>query len=368
MDEQLIGIKRLLSGILLLMLFATIYFTKDILLPIVIGLLLSATLSPIVRALDRRGIARPVSAAVLVTGIALTIAFAVLVLGGSVAMWVDQAPRLGAELKYKLSSLTESLQAVQDASEQVETIAEFGGADIEKVVIEQPGLLNTAVSNMAGFITSVIVGMVLTLFFLASGNLFVVKLVQSFSTLKDKKRAVRIVSDIQLRVSRYLLAITLINAGLGSAIALALYLLEVPFWWIWGAAAFALNFLPFLGAMAGVVLVAAYSVVTFDSLYYAALPPLAYLFLTSLEGQIITPHLLGRKLELNTVSVFLTVVFWGWLWGVPGALMAVPFLVCLKVICDHVDELQWFGNFLSSRATPPKANGEPTGEEQPSPG
>ncbi len=348
-QPELVTVKRLLGGILLLLAFASIYFAKDVLLPVVIGLLLAATLSPLVRIAERVGVPPPLTATVLVLSLCLSMAAAVLFLGGSVASWVDEAPKMGIQLRQKLAGIAASVEAVQDASDQVESIAESTDNRVQRVVIDQPGLLNTAVSNMAAFATSLAVGVILALFLMASGDLFFVKLVQSFSTFGDKKRAVRIVCDVQRRVSHYLLSITIINAGLGVSIALTLYFLGLPYWWLWGAAAFALNFLPFLGALVGVFLVGGYAIVMFDDLGYALLVPLAYFALTSLEGQIVTPYLLGRRLDLNTVSVFLTVIFWGWLWGIPGALMAVPFLVCLKVICDHIPSMATLGRFLGSQ-------------------
>lgn len=346
--DDIVKIKRLAGGILLLMGFGTFYFARDLFLPIVIGFLLAVTLSPLVRGGARIGIPAPFSAFTLIFGIALSFGLAVLLLGGSVAAWVNEAPDMGVELKQRLANISASVDAVQKASEEVEEIASGSDEPTQKVVLDQPGLLNTAVSNMASLMTSIAVGMVLALFLLASGDMFFLKLVQSFPKLQDKKRALKIVFDIERRVSHYLLSITLINLGLGVAIALTLFALNVPFWYIWGALAFALNFLPFLGAVVGAALVGAYSVVTFDSLQYALLVPGCYLALTSIEGQLVTPYLLGRRLNLNTVAVFLTVIFWGWLWGIPGALMAVPFLVCFKVICDHVTSMKVLGNFLGS--------------------
>lgn len=107
-------------------------------------------------------------------------------------------------------------------------------------------------------------------------------------------------------------------------------------------AAFLLNFLPYVGAIAGVALSAAVAIVHYDHLTQALLVPALYLTATAIEGQLVTPIVLGRRLELNTVSVFVTVIFWGWLWGIPGALVAVPFLVCMKVVCDNVDlSMRW---------------------------
>jgi predicted PurR-regulated permease PerM len=192
------------------------------------------------------------------------------------------------------------------------------------------------------------VALVLASFLLASGDLFYLKLVQSFPTMSGKKRALTMVYDIERRVSHYLLTIALINAGLGIGIGSVLTLLGMPYAYIWGIAAFLLNFLPYLGAITGVVLVAGLSIITFDSFSYALLAPAAYLTLTTIEGNFVTPTLLGRKLELNTVAVFLTVVLWGWLWGIAGALVAVPFLVVFKVVADNVDGMGIVSNFLGA--------------------
>eukprot|EP00919_Chromeraceae_sp_WS-2016_P001245 GHVR01003147.1.p2 GENE.GHVR01003147.1~~GHVR01003147.1.p2 ORF type:complete len:181 (+),score=29.22 GHVR01003147.1:1-543(+) len=154
------------------------------------------------------------------------------------------------------------------------------------------------------------------------------------------------VYDVERRVSRYLLTITLINGGLGVAIGLYLAALGMPAPYVWGLAAFLLNFLPYIGGFIGSVLVGAYAIVTFDTVSYAILAPIGYQILTGIEGQLVTPYLVGRRLELNTVAVFLTVVFWGWLWGMAGALVAVPFLVVFKVICDNVTALHIVANFL----------------------
>lgn len=363
--DDIVRLKRLVGGIFLLMAFGTVYFARDLLLPVVIGFLLASTLSPLVRGAARFGIPAPVTALSLIFGLIAGMGLAVLLVGGSVAAWVDEAPSIGAQLKHRLAGIVDSVEAMQNASEQVEEITSGKDKPAEKVVVDQPGLLTTAVSNLAALATSVAVGMVLALFLLASGDLFFLKLVQSYPKLTDKKRALKIVFDIERRVSHYLLSITLINMGLGIAIAGAMYLLNVPYWYIWGAAAFALNFLPFLGAVIGAALVGAYAVVGFDSLERALLVPVCYLILTSIEGQLITPWLLGRRLNLNTVAVFLTVIFWGWLWGVPGALMAVPFLVCVKVVCDHVESMHTLGNFLGSEESGPmeeSGSGQQTGQ------
>ncbi|MGC1502761.1 MAG: AI-2E family transporter [Sulfitobacter sp.] len=116
-----------------------------------------------------------------------------------------------------------------------------------------------------------------------------------------------------------------------------------------GVLAFTLNFIPFVGGLFGTVLVAAFGILNFDTLGMGLLPAMIYAFCTSFEAQFVTPTVLGRRLNMNTVSVFLTVIIWSWLWSIPGALMAVPFLVMLKVICDNVPSLSVLGNFLGAK-------------------
>lgn len=351
--EKTTATNRLLTAIVILMTLAALYFAKDVVLPAVLGFMLALTLGPWVRWLSRRGMPAPLSSVVLIFGFAGLLGGGILLLGGSVASWFDEIPRITFELRDKLRGITQSLAAVQDASKQVEDLAKGGEDGVETVVMQQPGLLTAAVSNLASFATSLVAGLILALFLLSSGNLFYIKIVESFSRFGEKKRALMVIYEIEKRMSHYIVAITFINAALGIAIACAMYLLDMPYPLVWGVAAFCLNYLPFLGGIIGTLGVGAFAIVHFDSLYFAILAPIAYQSLTALEGQVLTPMLLGARLQLNTVAVFLSVIFWAWLWGIPGALMAVPILVLIKVVCDHVPALATFGNFLSGRAIEP---------------
>lgn len=347
---------RLLAAIVTLMTLAALYFAKDVVLPVVLGVLLALTLGPWVRRLSQYGIPSALAASATLIGLVAVIGAVVLVLGGSVVSWFDDIPRISFELRTKLRGVIESMSAFQDATKQVGEIAQGGADDIDTVVMQQPGLLTTAVSNMTSFVTSLVVGLILALFLLAAGNMFYVKVVESFSRFGDKKRALTVIHEIERRMSRYLVAITFINAGLGVAVACVLYLLEMPYPFVWGVAAFCLNYLPFLGGIIGTLGVGAFAIVHFDSIYYALLAPLAYQALTAIEGQFVTPWFLGVRLQLNIVAVFLSVIFWTWLWGIPGALLAVPILVLIKVVCDHVPTLATFGNFLSGRTVETTTN------------
>ena len=348
-------IEMMLGGILFILAVLAMYFAKDVLMPIVLGVLISLTLSPIVRTLGRAGFPAGITAVFLVVVLALGLGAIVYAVSAPVSAMLEEAPRTGYKLRSKLRALTESVEAVKNASEEVEKIANTAGEsnEVQRVVIERPGLLNYAVSSLMSVGASLAVALVLSIFLLSSNDLFYSKIVRSFSRFEDKKRALRVIYDVERKVSRYLLTITLINACLGLVIATVLYLIGVPKFYVWGLIAFLLNFLPYIGALVGGVLVGIYTLVTVDPLATAVLATAGYLTCTTLEGQFITPMVLGRRLELNTVAVFVTVVFWGWLWGIAGALMAVPFLVLIKVICDNSPSLRTFGSFLGSRNEDP---------------
>ncbi len=351
METDLHAIRRSLGLILLVLITIGLYFAKELVLPLLMGTLLALTLSPVVRAMQRRGLAPAMTAIALITLLGVIIAASALLLGGPISEWISDAPQLGAELRQKLRAFSSSLAIMQQASSQVDQLT-TGVADpmVQRVAVAQPGILTMAVSNVASILATIVVTLVLALFLLAAGDLFYVKLIDAFPRFGDKKRALRIVYGIERNVSRYLLVVTIINALLAVVIGLGMWAIGMPRPVVWAALAFFVNFLPFIGALFGAGLATAVAIVTFDHLGQAALAPIIYLTATSVEGQFVTPAVLGRQLQLNLVSVFVMVVFWGWLWGIAGALMAVPFLVCLKVICDNVDSLNTLGSFLGAQA------------------
>ncbi|RVV98217.1 AI-2E family transporter [Mesobaculum littorinae] len=342
----------LLWGIFLLAAFAAFYFAQVVLMPIVLALLITLTLTPVVRWLRRRGVPQVVSAIGIVVLISVVFGYGLYIMSGPVSNLMDEVPELGTRLQDKLSTLTSSFEQMQRATEQVEKLADgtdpdMGQQEVRAVVDSQRGLLSRALTSLVGAGTALFIALILTMFLLSNWDMFQLKIVTAMPTLTDKKRALGIVRSIEKQVSRYLAAITVINAGLGVAIGVALWLIGMDYPYLWGLAAFLLNYLPFMGAMAGTVAAGVISLLTFDSVSYALLAPLTYFALTSIEGQIITPTLVGRQLEMNVVAVFVTVIFWTWFWGIPGALMAVPFLLLLKVICDNVAGLKVLGTFLS---------------------
>lgn len=349
--SELRKIRRLMLCSFLLAAFTATYFARDVLLPIVLAILLTLTLRPLVRGLQRIGIPPGFSAVLLMLAIGLGFAIAGYFLSGPIGEMAARAPQIGSEVQSKLAGLMDRFASIQEVGKQVTEMADAAGAtdgeEKVEVVVDQSGLIPEAVGSVASITSSLVAAMILTLFLLASGDFYHRRIVEASPKLHDKKRALTIVRDVEKQISRYLAAITMINAGLGFAIGVALWILGLPMPHVWGTLAFLLNFMPFIGAIIGTAAVGAFALVSFDSVPYALLAPLSYFALTTIEGNFVTPMLVGRRLELNIVSVFVTVAFWIWLWGVPGAVLAVPFLVVVKAVCDHVPSLKAFGSFLS---------------------
>lgn len=345
------SIRRILFLHLVFVVVTLCYFGKDLLLPLALGLLITLTLSPAVRWLSKYRVPAPVSAVLLVLTVGGVIVSLGFMLSTPMAELFDSIPNIGRTLEDKISPYQESVEAISKAGKEVEKLT-AGGDQPARVVLEQPGLITSAASTVANGMTIIMLAFVLSLFMLASGTLFQEKLVTVMPRLRDKKRALSVAYSIESSVSRYLLTVSLINLGLGAVITIALALIGTPNAVLWGVVAAILNFLPFVGALLGAGLLTVISLGTFDTLGAGLLPPAVYLICTTIEGNLVTPAIVGHRLQLNIVAVFMAVVIWGWLWGIGGALMAVPILLVIKVLCDHIESWKAFGEFLSGREGP----------------
>lgn len=345
-------IRRLLIGLFIFASAYALYFGRDFFMPVILAFLLALMLTPIVRFLRRRGIPEPISATILVALSLAVFATAGYLFSTPIIDFINNAPTLGRRIAERLAEIRSPFERLVAFAEQFERMAE-GSAEpgVQRVVVSQPGIISAVAGNLLSAGTSIAIVFVLSLFLLASGTLFYEKIVQSFTRMSEKKRALRVVYDVEREISRYLLTITIINFGLGAAIGIGLWALGMPTPFLFGAIAAVLNFLPYIGALVTLVIVAAVSIVSFDTLGLVLLPPLYVLLCNIMEGQFITPMVVGRRLEINAVSVFIAVAFWSWLWGFVGALIAVPLLVIIKVFCDHFEQLANIGNFLAAQHT-----------------
>jgi predicted PurR-regulated permease PerM len=197
--------------------------------------------------------------------------------------------------------------------------------------------------------------LILLYFLLASGDLFLLKLVKILPTMENKKVAVEIYRQIEKDVSTYLTVVTLIYIGFGCVIGTAMYFLGMPNPWLWGVMAAVLAYIPYLGALVGLSTMTVVAILTFDDVFRILLVPTVYFTVDTIQANLIFPMALGRRLALNPVVIFIWLIFCGWIWGITGALLAVPLLAIIKIISDQVEQLAPIGEFLGSesKVTPP---------------
>ena len=352
------GVTVAIIGTFVILLLGALYYARGFVLPIFIAALVTLAFSPTVRRLRRRGVPAPVSAALVVLLIGGSLAGVSYVIADPVAEMVDAAPRVVATLRERFDGMRGPLAKITELQKQAETLAEPGPGAPQKVVLAQPGVLSWAADTLSGIGSTLAAALILVVFLLSSGDAFLQKLVRAFGTLSDKKRSLRIVHDVENEVSRYLLTITLINIGFGVSVGLAMWALGMPSPLLWGFAAALLNYIPYLGTITGIALAGAVGLVTYPTVAMALFPPAAYLALNLVENLVVTPLTLRNRLELHTVAILIALALGGWMWGVAGAVIAVPFLVIVKVFCDHFPGLKVVGDFLAAETTTTEEAGE----------
>ena len=359
-DTVSINILGCLRGLLFLAIVMGLYFARDFLLPVVLALFVALTLRPSVRKMSKVGVPPGLTAAFIVFMLAAGAGLVIYLLVAPISNWISQAPQLQQSFVQKFSSWQSSISAVVNISEKIKAAAVATGApaQVQEVVVRESPL-PTLFSMITGYPIQILITMIATLviavFLLASGDLFYEKLVKILPTLTQRKKALHIVYDIETEVSIYVLTLASINAGLGVVIGLTMQFMGMPSPLLWGLVVFFLNFIPYVGAITGVGLAGFIAIATFDSTSYALLVPLAYMGWSLVESEIVKPQILGRRLEINSVAILLSLAFFSWLWGISGAALAVPVLVSIKVFCDNMDGLSAVAEFLSGRADKPVA-------------
>jgi predicted PurR-regulated permease PerM len=341
------GIRSIaLTGLFILAVFYTIYFMRSVLLPIVLGLLLSYLLRPIVRVLARLKISLPVGAAFVLLGLFAIVSYGISALVTPAVGWIQKAPEGLTELQHKLLPVKRSVAQVTQATGEIEKLASTN-ADSKTVEVKQHPITEMFFMRTPEFVASAVLLLIFLYFLLVYDQVFIAKLVKLLPTLADKKMAVAIAHDIESQISRYLFTITAINASLGVAVGTAVGLLGLHNPVMWGVMVAVLNFVPYLGALTGIICMTIGAVLSFNSLGYALIFPGVYLAFGTLEGSFITPWVMGRSLSLNPVMILLSLTFWGWMWGIVGVILAVPILAAFKIFCAHIKPMEPLAEFLS---------------------
>jgi predicted PurR-regulated permease PerM len=336
--------------------FYTLYFASSLFLPVVIAVVLNMLFRPLVRGLKARvGLPEPAGAAVVIVGVLGVFAFGLYEMSGPATQWAEQAPSYLRSAEAELRGLFEPLESVTEGAEAVGNLGGDGGeagpsgqqaSETQPVEVQGRSAADVLLSQTRAFLVSAAVVFFLLYFLLASGDFFLRKLVRVVPLFRQKRVAVQIARSAESDLSTYLATYAVINAVLGTVVGTILYLLGMPSPVLWGVMVALLNFVPYLGAAVGVAVVALVAFVSIDPPSRALMAPLSYFIVNALEGNIVTPLVLGRRLQLNPVAIFISLTFWYWIWGFAGALLATPLLVMLKDVCDNVVTLRGLGEFI----------------------
>ncbi len=335
-----------ITGLFVLAAFYTMYFARAFFLPIVLAVLLDFLLSPLIRGMKRLRIPEPLGAALVIVALLGTAGATIYGLVGPAREWAGRLPESMRAAEERLSKLRGPVEQVSKTAEQVEEATTLDQPETQEVVVKGPSLTERLFGTTQTIVASTIEVVILLYFLLAAGDLFLQKLIKVLPQFRDKKKAVTIARETEASISTYLVTVTLMNIGLGLTVAAAMYLLGMPNPILWGAMAALAEFVPYLGATALVAVLTLAGLVTFDQAGQALLVPATYLAVNVLQSQFIYPLVLGHRLTLNPVAILVGLVFWWWIWGIPGAFLAVPLLATFKIFCDHIEALAPIGEFL----------------------
>lgn len=342
---HLVAIRWSLSALLVIAAVYTLAITKTLMVPLVLAMFLGFGLNPLVASAARIGVPRSVAAFVIMLVVAGSISGGIALLAPEAVDWVQRAPELVHEIKPKIESFTHQLQ---EATEATQALVDTGTPVAAAAVAAVPAAISTwdvlaLTPNVLAFALTVAL---LVFFFLVYGDALLLRLVEISPSFATKRHAVDLVRSIQSELSHFIFAATCINLTLGALTAALLWWLEMPDPLLWGGVAALANFVPYLGAIVITCVFALVGLLNFDTLTQALLPALGFAALNAVEGNVVTPLILGRRLRLSPVAILLWLLIWFWLWGIAGALLAVPMLTSAKLISEHVRGWEWFAKMV----------------------
>lgn len=344
-SRHLRAIRISLTGIILLAILYTVAIGKSILVPLVLAGFIGLALNPIVAASARLRIPRWLAACTVMVLLGVGLVSAITTLSEPALNWFHQAPTAMRSFAPKIKPMTQQIEAASRATQTL-----VGGTVVRNAPQSPNGFAFTAWDIVAGapkVIASVLTVALLVFFFLVYGDEILRRAVEISPTFSYKRHTVSIVRSIQTEVSSYLLLTAAINVTLGLVTAGMLYLYDVPDPLLWGTVATVANFIPYVGAITTTTVLAVVGALHFQELGPALLPAATFAGITAIEGNLITPMLQGRRSRLSPVAILLWLLVWGWLWGIPGALLAVPMLTCVKLITARLRGWQWFAHIIS---------------------
>jgi predicted PurR-regulated permease PerM len=334
------------GGLFFLALLAACYAAGDIILPIVLAFVLKLVLQPAMRLLQKLHLPRVVAALAIISVLFGGIIGLGTALSGPAASWAQKIPDGLPRLEERLTFLSRPIQTIQKFLHQAEGLAQPANPVVPTVAVQSSGFSDTLLAGTRTIASGLFTTVLVLFFLLISGDIFLRRLVEVLPRFKDKRQAVQISQQIEADISAYLATITIMNAvvGITTGIVAAACGLGNPV--LWATIAFLLNYVPILGPAIGVVIFVFVGLLSIDALWLAFVPAGVYVLVHVIEGETVTPMLLARRFTINPVLVILAIVFWYWMWGVLGVILAMPMLAIIKIICDRIEPLAAFGHFI----------------------
>lgn len=334
-------------GLFVLAFIAALRVGSSLVLPIVWAGLLALLLAPVVNWLARHRVPPALGAGLVILALLGSVGTAVSFLAAPATSWIERAPETLRQAERKIRKLTRGLEQLQETAEAVEDVAQGGTSRPRAPATSAPagGFFAKLSGTTVAFAGSLATVIFLSYFLLAMGHRFREKLDDLLdSDIREEVSAA--IGEMQQQMSRYLALSTAINAGVGVLTWLVLSLIGMPNPALWGVLAGVLNFIPYLGAVITIVVILLAGLVSLQTTGQAFLAAGAFFGINLIEANIVTPTLMGRRLPLNPVAIFGGLLFWGWLWGMTGAILAVPLMACVKVMADRIGPLKPLGEML----------------------
>lgn len=318
-------------GMFIILLVVALSLARPVLLPVASAFVVTMMLGPLSARAERYKIPSLLSAIVLWL-LVIAVCYGVIVLLGAPAVdWIGKAPEIGRSVQEKLHVLDRPLAALQEMRDALLPSDKKGSLGVDIMSFVQPALL--VVTPAIGQ-TFIFFG---TLFFMLLGRSQLRRVVVAFFDEREARlRTLKIMNDIEHNLTGYLSVVAVINVAVGICGGVAAWVAGLPDPLAWAVLGFILNFIPYIGALIVEVAMFMVGLVTFPTLTHALLAPLLFLALATLEGHFVTPSIIGHRLTLNPLTVFLSLVFWTWLWGPVGAFLAVPLLIMALVVIGHL--------------------------------
>jgi predicted PurR-regulated permease PerM len=337
-----------LGGLFVLALFGALYVAADIVLPVVLAVVLKLLLQPLVRVTDRLGVPRTIGALFALVILIGCLAGLVSALAGPAATWAGKLPDALPKIQQQLAILKAPINSLTYFLQRAEQLAlgPAGGPANATPPLHAPDLIGALFSGTTTVAAILFTTFLVLFYLLVSGEIFLRRLVEVLPGFGVKRQAVEMAQNVEYHISAYLLTITAINAVVGLLTGVVMWACGVGDPLLWGVTAYLLNYIPILGPITGLLIFAAAGVISLGATWWAVLPVGLYLCIHVIEGELATPMLLARRFTINPVAVILALVFWYWMWGVPGAVLAVPMLAITKIVCDDITPLRALGHFL----------------------